>query len=933
MTKAAQDYLYKLLPTVYRLRDVDRDRSLQALLAVLDGERRLLEEDIRALYDNWFIETCDEWVVPYLGDLLGVRNLQPLNGAAFSQRAYVANTLGYRRRKGTATMLEQLAHDVTGWSAKAVEFFELLGTTQCLNHVRPDKGGTADMRGSHLLERIGDPFDQTAHTADMRHIDTGRGRFNIPNVGLFLWRLQNYPVERGTACALASPSDGRYTFHPLGYDAPLFNEPQTETQISQVTAEVNLPLRLRRRVLYEELEARRIALAAGQTPNKQYFGEDPVLTVYFDGVELEPEELAVCNLEDWIPPASESFTLPDLTTRVTRAAVDPVSGRMAVLDGSSPAEVEVSYSYGFSGDIGGGPYDRRSRNGSSGSSDGPDTVDDPEALDMRIGIPSDAAALADALTAWDAAGNPAAVIEFEDSATYPLAGGSLTVNMAGDKLVIQAANRQRPVLTGDILVTGGGESAELTLNGLLLAGNLQIQGAAVLGKLNVVHCTVAPGTALAENRLTVDAPNDHLQVFLDHSITGPLRIPEEAAGLTAKDCILQAPSLRAAALVSGYLDPFPDITASAPKVDIAIGDEGPYTVALSKKIADLETARADLESAIRGASGNPAFAGARVAAAEKRLIVIAGGTDPVTITASTAGTKADKTAGELRLTQPDAEPANVLLGGRLSPFPKLTGAKPQVSVTIDSDGPYKIELSPVPNTLIQAAAALQKSIRAVKTAKVFKGAIVAALDDRLAVVSGSAATEIAFGTTSKDATTLTELALDGEGAAIAADDGGDRAGAPAFLERTTVFGAVCVKEFTLASEVIFYGTVHAERHQTGCVRFSFAPDGSRTPRRYQCQPDLALELAEEAAGAELSEEERACILSRTYPSFESTQYGDPQYAQLEEHCADEIREGAEDGSETGAFCYLQQAQREANLRAALKEYLRFGLEAGIFFAD
>ena len=33
----------------------------------------------------------------------------------------------------------------------------------------------------------------------------------------------------------------------------------------------------------------------------------------------------------------------------------------------------------------------------------------------------------------------------------------------------------------------------------------------------------------------------------------------------------------------------------------------------------------------------------------------------------------------------------------------------------------------------------------------------------------------------------------------------------------------------------------------------------------------------------------------------------------------------------GAFCMLQQPQRLANLQIALDEYLRFGLEAGIFF--
>jgi hypothetical protein len=33
----------------------------------------------------------------------------------------------------------------------------------------------------------------------------------------------------------------------------------------------------------------------------------------------------------------------------------------------------------------------------------------------------------------------------------------------------------------------------------------------------------------------------------------------------------------------------------------------------------------------------------------------------------------------------------------------------------------------------------------------------------------------------------------------------------------------------------------------------------------------------------------------------------------------------------GVFNHLQQPQREANLRAALEEYLRFGLEAGLFY--
>jgi len=34
--------------------------------------------------------------------------------------------------------------------------------------------------------------------------------------------------------------------------------------------------------------------------------------------------------------------------------------------------------------------------------------------------------------------------------------------------------------------------------------------------------------------------------------------------------------------------------------------------------------------------------------------------------------------------------------------------------------------------------------------------------------------------------------------------------------------------------------IFVEQRQSGCMRFSYVPDGSGTPRRYRCQPDLAL---------------------------------------------------------------------------------------------
>jgi len=75
------------------------------------------------MYDNWFIETCEDWVVPYIGALLGLPALQPVPGIG-GGRSIVANTIGYRRRTGTAAVLELVARDVTGWQARAVEYLE-----------------------------------------------------------------------------------------------------------------------------------------------------------------------------------------------------------------------------------------------------------------------------------------------------------------------------------------------------------------------------------------------------------------------------------------------------------------------------------------------------------------------------------------------------------------------------------------------------------------------------------------------------------------------------------------------------------------------------------------------------------------------------------------------------------------------------------------
>src|SRR5215470_7302508 len=230
MSEPTTERLYNLLPAIHRVRDGEQGEPLRTLVGVFEEQLLALRADIDALYDDWFIETCAEWVVPYIGDLVGVRGLLPTSGAAFSQRGRVANALAQRRGKGTAAALEQLARDVTGWPARVVEFFELLATVQHVNHVRPSSPATANLREADRLELLDGPFEGAMRTAEVRHIASTRGKYNIPHLGIFLWRLQSYALTGATARAVAAaqpPQQGRFTFNQLGLNRPLFNVPRT----------------------------------------------------------------------------------------------------------------------------------------------------------------------------------------------------------------------------------------------------------------------------------------------------------------------------------------------------------------------------------------------------------------------------------------------------------------------------------------------------------------------------------------------------------------------------------------------------------------------------------------------------------------------------------------------------------------------------------
>ncbi|PWV61193.1 phage tail protein [Plasticicumulans acidivorans] len=248
--------LYQRLPEIYRIRDAEQrpPGQLRAYLAAVEDAFSALHENIEALYDDFFIDSCAPWVIPYLADLLGSSHLA---GEVRTLRADVADTIALRRRKGTLGAIERLAADLSGWPCRAVELFPNLAWSQHLNHQRPDagglppygeamlpaadrftprRGGCVPIRDPAALSLLATPFDPYAYTPDCKRADDGARHINLPNLAIWLWRLAPYrvpalrPLLKGAVALGAAPpgSDAaafalRLDLDPLDRPLRLFN--------------------------------------------------------------------------------------------------------------------------------------------------------------------------------------------------------------------------------------------------------------------------------------------------------------------------------------------------------------------------------------------------------------------------------------------------------------------------------------------------------------------------------------------------------------------------------------------------------------------------------------------------------------------------------------------------------------------------------------
>jgi hypothetical protein len=551
------DRLYELLPAIYRIRDAEQRYPLQALLRVIAEQVNVVEDDIGQLYENWFIETAEEWAVPYVADLIGYNPVleaglpgdeatwegRELNRLLVPRRE-VANTIHNRRRKGTLALLEMLASDVAGWPARAVEFFKLLGWNQNINHLHLDRARTIDVRRVEDLDLIGGPFDPLAFSVDVRRINSHRtqGRYNIPSVGIFIWRLKSYPVTHSPAFCAENAGPHCYSFSVLGQDAPLFIKPQPEAEPTHIADEMNVPAAIRR-------------LAFAKHP-ESYYGQEKSVAIWAEGWGgFDPKKpvplsaIIPADLSDW------QYTPP-----LKHIAIDPVLGRFAFPPGQLPKKhVRVIYHYGFSADMGGGEYPRQLFDPSPREMETPDP-DDPsvkvrkmfEPTFYRVGAHQEFHRIGDALDHWKEEKPWDAVIELTDSSVYV---APIYVSLHEHQtLQIRAASGARPVIRlldwqtdlPDALSITMARNTRFILDGLIVTGRpVHIHGRKRESPPNPVdpicgaeivirHCTLVPGWGLDCDCEPKQPAEPSLELYgiratlrIEHSILGSIQIHED----------------------------------------------------------------------------------------------------------------------------------------------------------------------------------------------------------------------------------------------------------------------------------------------------------------------------------------------------------------------------------------------------------------------
>lgn len=551
--------LWRLLPEVYRAADsanFERPGALREMVNRIAAQAAILRRSMDRMWDDQSIETCDDWVISYIGDLLATNLVSSLD--ARGQRLDVAKTIYYRRRKGTLGVLEEIAHDISGWDVRVVEFFRRLSRTRhSLDPelglpsaaARPDDsralqhaegligahthtaiGGFADLRNVYGATRTQTAFDEFFHSADFRR---GRGQVgwhNIPRLGVFAWRLRSFGVGETTPVEDAD-CPGQFTFDPTGRDIPLFaasSRPLGDTWVSP--AEWQLPAPMDTPLLETFL-------------TDLYVGYDPT-----DGITLLLRSLGIFRKQgSFYDPVPVEQITADPRVKFQGFLVLPKQGRFVWRDANPPRNLRVTYHYGFASTLGAGAYDRRAFG-----------VKPTPLPGVEIKVRGGGNALVSPL----AGVAPVGTVTVEDFLTYDAVSPLVNIR----QVVLRADNGCRPLirlplppsnewtLQGRKGATPSESDGTLTLEGLFISGG-DVVLTGDFDTVTLTCCTLDPGSwdatsgafrqsadnrALIPSRLRVEG--NVRRLVLDRCITGTIQIRDTSTveTLIVRDSIVQA---------------------------------------------------------------------------------------------------------------------------------------------------------------------------------------------------------------------------------------------------------------------------------------------------------------------------------------------------------------------------------------------------------
>lgn len=208
------DLLYDLLPALHRVRDMPPGameplrldappgtEPLYQFLHVLAAPLAAVRQNVDELHADLFIDSCADWVLPYMAEMIGVTLVFP---DAETNRRDVRGTMAWRRRKGTPWVLQEMGSELSGRMTVTQEGWKRLAITQDLRLLRLDRT-VPDVRPVVLAEQAEGPLDATYHALDPRAPSRREGRYHPKHITHWSHATQLFPLYDGEAAEWSPP--------------------------------------------------------------------------------------------------------------------------------------------------------------------------------------------------------------------------------------------------------------------------------------------------------------------------------------------------------------------------------------------------------------------------------------------------------------------------------------------------------------------------------------------------------------------------------------------------------------------------------------------------------------------------------------------------------------------------------------------------------